>query len=84
MIEKLRKITKTTGCKVHITQKYGLRFFMHRFKKRKAFVLGIAAFFIILWSLTKFVWIIDITGNENVEDNSILEYAKNGGGFENS
>ena len=52
---------------------------MHRFKKRKAFVLGIAAFFIILWSLTKFVWIIDITGNENVEDNSILEYAKNGG-----
>ena len=77
--KKLRKITKTTGCKVHITQKYGLRFFMHRFKKRKAFVLGIAAFFIILWSLTKFVWIIDITGNENVEDNSILEYAKNGG-----
>ena len=41
--------------------------------------MGIAAFFIILWSLTKFVWIIDITGNENVEDNSILEYAKNGG-----
>ena len=77
--KKLRKITKTTGCKVHITQKYGLRFFMHRFKKRKAFVLGIAAFFIILWSLTKFVWIIYITGNENVEDNSILEYAKNGG-----
>ena len=77
--KKLRKITKTTGCKVHITQKYGLRFFMHRFKKRKAFVLGIAAFFIILWGLTKFVWIIDITGNENVEDNSILEYAKNGG-----
>lgn len=77
--KKLRKITKTTGCKVHITQKYGLRFFMHRFKKRKAFVLGIAAFFIILWSLTKFVWIIDITGNENVEDNSILEYAKKGG-----
>ena len=77
--KKLRKITKTTGCKVHITQKYGLRFFMHRFKKRKAFVLGIAAFFIILWSLTKFVWIIDNTGNENVEDNSILEYAKKGG-----
>ena len=44
--KKLKKITKTTGCKVHITKKYGLRFFTHRFKKRKTLATGIIIFFV--------------------------------------
>ena len=77
--KKLKKVTKTSKCKVHITKKYGFRFFTHRFKKRKTLATGIIIFFVILWSLTKFVWIIDITGNETVDDALILECAKSGG-----
>ena len=77
--KKLRKITKASGCRVHITQKHGLRFFIYRFRKRRALVIGFVIFFVILWLLTKFVWIIDITGNEKVEDSLILEYAQKGG-----
>ncbi|MBR5517400.1 MAG: sporulation protein YqfD [Clostridia bacterium] len=75
----LRKIAKTSKCKVHITQKYGLRFFVYRFRTRKALLAGLIVFFVILWSLTKFVWVIDVTGNESIEDSLILECARNGG-----
>lgn len=77
--KRLRKTAKTSGCKVHITKKYGLKFFLYRFRKRKTLAAGLIIFFVILWSLTKFVWIIDITGNENIDDHLILECAKKGG-----
>lgn len=74
--KKLHKITKRCGCKVHIAEKHGLRFRIYRYRKRKALAIGLVVFFVILWSLTKFVWIIDITGNDKVSDTLILEYAK--------
>ncbi len=74
--KKLHKITKRCGCKVHIAEKHGLRFRIYRYRKRKALAVGLVVFFVILWSLTKFVWIIDITGNDKVSDTLILEYAK--------
>ena len=74
--KKLHKITKRCGCKVHIAEKHGLRFRIYRYRKRKALAIGLVIFFVILWSLTKFVWIIDITGNDKVSDTLILEYAK--------
>ncbi len=73
--KKIRKIRSRSGCKIHITKKYGLRFFIYRYRKRKALAIGLVVFFIILWSLTKFVWIIDITGNDKVADSLILEQA---------
>lgn len=74
--KKLHKITKRCGCKVHIAEKHGLRFRIYRYRKRKALAIGLVVFFVILWSLTKFVWIIDITGNDKISDTLILEYAK--------
>lgn len=77
--KKLRKISRNSRCKVHIYKKCGLPFFLYRHRKRKALVLGFAIFFTLLWGLTQFVWVIDITGNKKIEDNVILEYAKKGG-----
>lgn len=77
--KKLRKISRNSRCKVHIYKKCGLPFFLYRHRKRKALVLGFAIFFTLLWGLTQFVWVIDITGNKKIEDTVILEYAKKGG-----
>lgn len=77
--KKLRKITKNSKCKVHIIKKYGMRFFIHRHRRRKALVAGFAIFFTLLWGMTQFVWIIEITGNEKIADKTILEYAEKGG-----
>jgi len=77
--KKIRKFAKNSKCKVHILQKYGLRFFIYKHRKRKALLIGFIAFFAIMWALTQFVWIIEITGNEDTEDKVILEYAEKAG-----
>lgn len=77
--KKLRKISRNSRCKIHINKKYGLRFFIYRHRKRKALVAGFAIFFILLWGLTKFVWIIEITGNDKIPAKTVLEYANKGG-----
>ena len=77
--KKIRKYCKKTKCKVHITKKCGLRFLIYRYRKRKALFAGFAIFFIILWALTKFVWVIEISGNEKLADSFIIEQAKKAG-----
>ena len=77
--KKLRKISKNSKCRIHITKKYGLRFFIYRHRRRKGLAIGFAVFFVLLWGLTQFVWIIEITGNDKITKEEVLEYAKKGG-----
>lgn len=77
--KKTRKISRQSKCKIHIQKKYGLRFFIHRHRKRKALIAGFLIFFSVLWAMTRFVWIIDITGNTKISDEIILEFARRGG-----
>ncbi len=77
--KKLRKISKNSRCKIHILKKHGIRFFIYKHRKRKALVIGFAIFFTMLWFLTQFIWIIEITGNEKIEDKVIMEYAQKAG-----
>lgn len=77
--KKLHKINKNCRCRVRITKKHGLPFFIYRHKKRKALLGGIALFFSIVLVLTRFVWVINVTGNEKISKEKILEYAKASG-----
>ena len=77
--KKIRKTTRNSGCRIHIFKKHGLRFLIYKYRKRKVLAIGFIVFFAVLWGLTKFVWIIEITGNEKIPDNVILECAKKGG-----
>ncbi len=77
--KKLRKICRASKCRVHILKKTGLPFFIYRHRKRKILVVGFVVFFILLWSMTQFIWIVEITGNETIESSVILECAKAGG-----
>lgn len=77
--KKLRKISKKSKCKVHITDKHGIRFLIYKYRKRKMLFAGFILFILFLWSMTQFVWLIEITGNEKTEDAAILECAKKAG-----
>lgn len=77
--KKIRKICKNSRCKVHIQRKYGLRFFLHKHRKRKALAMGLIIFFTALWVLSKFVWIIEITGNDKIPKEEIIKCAEAGG-----
>ena len=58
--KKTHKVHKKSGCRLRIAKKHGLPFFLHKHRKRKALVFGIAVFFGIIFFLSRFVWIIEI------------------------
>lgn len=65
-------VAKKSRCTAHITCRKGLPFFLHRHRKRKAFAVGVLVFAILLYYMTTFVWVIDVTGNKRVETEKIL------------
>lgn len=70
----LRPVARKTRCRVRIVEKRGLPFIANRYKERKTFVLGLAVFFVLFYIMLSFVWTIEITGNEKVETQIILDY----------
>lgn len=75
----LRPVAKKARCKVKILDKSGLPFTLHRYKKRKAFVFGIAVFIILIYVMTSFIWAIEIKGNDRISTEIILETLKSNG-----
>lgn len=67
----LKPIAHKTKCRVRILYKKGTPFIIHRYRKRKTFMLGVLLFGILLWYLTSFIWIIDIVGNDNLRKEEI-------------
>lgn len=71
---KLKPIIKKTGTKVTITERFGLPFFLHKYRKRKAFFGSIVFCVALIYSLSLFVWDIEIQGNVAITDETVLEY----------
>lgn len=79
--KKLQKI-KLNGARRKILRRYGVRFLVNRHKKRWGFLVGFCLMIFLLIYLSGFVWSIDVTGNERLSENVILETLKECG-FEN-
>lgn len=73
------KIAKQTKCRIKIQNKKGLPFIFNKYKKRKLFFVFLLLIIIAVMSLSKFVWNIEITGNNNIDSNEILETLKQEG-----
>lgn len=71
---KLKPILKKTQTKVSILERFGLPFFFHRYRKRKFFFAGIAACILIIYSMTFFIWDINIEGNQSISTEVLLRY----------
>lgn len=76
---RLRGLKSKSKCKIHIESKYGLPFFLYKHKKRKPLVLGLLIFCAVLCLMTRFVWIIEITGNEKLKPEEIIAKAEKAG-----
>ena len=66
------KIAKKHGCRIKIKSKSGLPFIVKKYKKRKIFFILLFLVIIGIYTLSKFVWNIEITGNTKVDSNEIL------------
>ena len=64
--KEIRSIAKKTKCKVKIEKKFGLPFFINRYRKRKIFAIASIVIAIFIFIATKFVWNIEVIGNEKI------------------
>lgn len=71
--KRIRKIAKTTKCHVKIEKKKGLPFLLYRYKKRKIFIGLLIAILLIIFCLSNFVWNIEITGDNNISKQELIE-----------
>jgi len=70
--KKIRQIAKTTKCHVKIEKKKGLPFILHKYKKRKIFVGLLIAITLIIFGLSNFIWNIEITGENSISKEELL------------
>ena len=70
--KKFRKI-KLNGIRRKIIKKSGLRFLLNRYRRRFGLILGFLTMVCILIILSQFVWSIDITGNDKISTNVIMQ-----------
>lgn len=73
---KVRPLVKKSQVRLRIRKREGLPFFLHRNKGRVGFALGFCLFFCLLYSLSLFLWDIQIDGNYQYTDEIITDYLK--------
>lgn len=70
--KKIKAISKITKCKVKIENKKGLPFIAHRYKKRKMFIVALLLIIIFIFSISNFIWNIEIKGNDTITNTEII------------
>ncbi|MDR1663332.1 MAG: sporulation protein YqfD [Clostridiales bacterium] len=75
----LKGCARKSGCKFKIKDKRGLPFVLYRYRKRKALLGGIIFFIAALYTLTSFVWQIEVKGNERISRDDIVAYCESAG-----
>lgn len=76
---RLRRYMGRTGCKVHIINRFGLPFFIFRFRKRYALWSGFFVALLVFFALTSCVWVIDIETSGDIDINRLRESLNNAG-----
>ncbi len=71
--KRLKSIAKKTKSKISIQSKKGIPFILHKYRKRKIFVALLAIIVIALFVMSRFIWNIEIKGNERIHKEEIIE-----------
>ncbi len=68
----IANIAKKTKCKVKIEKKSGVPFFISKYRKRKVFAVAILVIAIFIFTMTKFIWNIEVNGNEKISSEEVV------------
>lgn len=71
---RIKPIVRKTGARVTIIRRIGLPFFLYRYRKRKSFFAGAVFCLFLIYTLSRFIWSIDIRGNLTRTDETLLEF----------
>lgn len=75
----LKEIAKKTKCKIKIQNKKGLPFLLHKYKKRKIFMVLLVVMIFLIWLSSNFVWNVDIIEENEEEIPNIIQDLENAG-----
>lgn len=70
----LKPIAKKTHTLPEINKKIGFPFILNKYKKRKAFILGILLFSLLIYVLSLNIWNISVKGGRTYTSETILEF----------
>lgn len=71
--KKIKTIAKKTKCKIMLNNKKGFPFLLHKYRERKIFLASLIIIALLIYVTSRFVWNIEIEGNENIQTTEIME-----------
>ena len=77
--KKIKQIAKKTKCKIKINRKKGMPFLINKYKKRKIFAIFLLFILILIFLSSNFIWNIEISGNERIEEIDLLNLLNENG-----
>lgn len=77
--KELKEIARKTKCRVKIDTKKGMPFFLHRYQKRKIFLVFLAIVIVFIMAISNFVWNIEVVGNEAIPKEELMEAIQKSG-----
>lgn len=76
---KIRTIAKKTKCKIKIKSKKGVPILLHKYKKRKIFLISLMLVIAMIFGISRFVWNIEVNGLEKIDYESFMSTLKESG-----
>lgn len=70
--KKIHTIARKTKCKVKINCKKGLPIILHRYRKRKLFLVLLIPIFLVIIISSNYIWNIEIMGIESIDEEKLL------------
>lgn len=77
--KKIRQIAKKTKSRLKIERKNGIPFLLHRYRKRKIFAITLLVIAILIYVLTRYIWNIEISGLESINQKELLDQLNESG-----
>ena len=75
----LCNLAKKNNCKIKIKRKEGIPFLIKKYRKRKVFLIGLILVILSIYSLSKFIWNVEVEGNERISKDEIINVFKEDG-----
>ena len=72
--KQLKPILRKTKTRLFILERFGLPFFLHRYRKRKMFFGGIVVCGAALYMMSLFIWNIEVQGNLHRTDSAVIKF----------
>lgn len=77
----LKEIVHKTKTRVAILEKRGLPFLARDIKRRRSFALGVFLCLFFILFMSRFVWAIELSGNQMITDDELYDFLEEKGAF---